>query len=136
MSVDSIASYVVDGVHKTPTYVAEGVPFLTVRNLTGTRAISFEGCRYVSTDDHHLFTRRTKPQRGDLLISKDGTIGVTRAVRTDQEFSIFVSVALVKPLTYELTDYLEIAFQSPQVQTQMVGVGSGLTRSCPQGPEG
>jgi type I restriction enzyme, S subunit len=125
--VDSLASAVVDGVHKTPTYVSEGIPFVTVRNLTAGKELSFEGCKYISQDDHDAFSARTKPQRGDILISKDGTIGVTRAVRTDREFSIFVSVALVKPLISEMTDYLELAFQAPQVQRQMTGVGSGLT---------
>ena len=61
-----------------------------------------------------------------LLITKDGTLGVVRAIRTDREFSIFVSVAMIKPVLYEMSDYLELALSSPQVQSQMVGVGSGL----------
>lgn len=125
-SVDSISSAVVDGVHKKPNYVDEGIPFVTVKNLTAGPGISFDGCRYVTEEDHRTFTKRTKPTRGDILISKDGTLGVTRAIRTDVEFSIFVSVAMVKPLDYRMTDYLEIAFSSPSVQKQMVGVGSGL----------
>ncbi len=60
------------------------------------------------------------------MITKDGTLGVTRAVRTDKVFSIFVSVALVKPIIYEMSDYLELAFSSPQMQEQMLGTGSGL----------
>lgn len=126
VSVDSIASAVVDGVHKTPDYLATGIPFVTVRSLTAGPGIDLSQGKFISEADHKLFTRRTAPQRGDILISKDGTIGVTRAVRTDDRFSIFVSVAMVKPLDYSMTDYLEIAFQSPQVQAQMVGVGSGL----------
>lgn len=126
MSVDSLARKVVDGVHKTPHYVEHGIPFITVRNLTAGRGISLESCKYIGEEDHRSYTERTKPQRGDILISKDGTLGVTRAIRTDAEFSIFVSVAMVKPVLYEMTDYLEIALSSPQVQRQMVGVGSGL----------
>lgn len=126
VSVDSLSLAVVDGVHKTPTYVDAGIPFITVRNLTAGRGISFDVTKFITPADHEMFTQRTKPERGDILISKDGTIGVTRAVRTDREFSIFVSVALVKPVTLELTDYLELALQSPHVQAQMVGVGSGL----------
>jgi type I restriction enzyme S subunit len=126
VSVDALSSAVVDGVHKTPMYVADGVPFVTVRSLTAGPGVDLTSGKFISPEDHTEFTRRTHPQRGDILISKDGTIGVTRAVRTDEEFSIFVSVAMVKPLLYEMTDYLEIALQSPQVQSQMVGVGSGL----------
>ncbi|MEX0833883.1 MAG: restriction endonuclease subunit S [Actinomycetota bacterium] len=125
-SVDSLAIRVVDGVHKTPIYRDSGVPFVTVRNLTAGPELSLDGARLISEEDHARFCMRAKPEEGDLLISKDGTIGVTRAVRTDQPFSIFVSVALVKPVFQAMTDYLELAFSSSQVQAQMIGVGSGL----------
>jgi len=121
-----LSSIVSDGVHKKPNYVENGIPFLTVRNLTAGEGISFDNCRFVTPADHKEFIKRTHPERGDLLISKDGTLGVVRAVRTDTVFSIFVSVALVKPTDREMTDYLELAFASPQVQQQMVGVGTGL----------
>lgn len=125
-SVDSLSLRVVDGVHKTPTYRETGIPFVTVRNLTAGPGLSLEGARFISEEDHARFCMRAKPERGDLLISKDGTIGVTRAVRTDQPFSIFVSVALIKPVFQTMTDYLELALSSPPVQEQMIGVGSGL----------
>lgn len=124
--VGLLASKVTDGVHKKPTYVDAGVPFLTVRNLTAGPGISFSECRYVTRADHNEFVRRTRPEYGDILISKDGTLGVVRAVRTKTVFSIFVSLALVKPVDRTMTDYLELAFGSPQVQQQMVGVGTGL----------
>jgi type I restriction enzyme S subunit len=126
MSVDSLATAVVDGVHRTPRYADLGIPFITVRNLTAGPEISFAQTKFITDEDHQQFTVRTKPERGDLLISKDGTIGVVRQVRTDREFSIFVSVALVKPILHDMSDYLEIALASPQVQRQMIGVGSGL----------
>lgn len=125
-SVDSLALRVVDGVHKTPTYRETGIPFATVRNLTAGPELSLEGARLISEEDHAQFCMRAKPERGDLLISKDGTIGVTRAIRTDRPFSIFVSVALIKPVLKTMTDYLELALSSPSVQEQMIGVGSGL----------
>jgi type I restriction enzyme S subunit len=125
-TVESIASKVVDGVHKKPSYVDEGVPFVTVKNLTAGPGISFGSLRYVTQNDHEKFIARANPERGDLLVSKDGTLGVIRAIRTDRVFSIFVSVALVKPILREISDYLEIAFSSPVMQVQMIPKGSGL----------
>jgi type I restriction enzyme S subunit len=124
--VGFLASKVTDGVHKKPNYVDTGVPFLTVRNLTAGPGISLSECRYVTEADHNEFIKRTHPEYGDILISKDGTLGVVRAVRTKTVFSIFVSLALVKPVDRTMTDYLELAFSAPQVQQQMVGVGTGL----------
>lgn len=126
MTVGSLSSKVVDGVHKKPDYQPSGVPFLTVKNLTAGPGIVFEDCKFVSEKDHAQFIKRTNPEFGDILISKDGTLGVTRAVRTRVPFSIFVSIALVKPIDRSMTSYLEYAFQSPLVQEQMTGVGTGL----------
>jgi len=125
-TVESLSMKVTDGVHKKPNYVAEGIPFVTVKNLTAGDGISFEELNYVTPEDHAEFCKRTHPERGDILISKDGTLGVVRLIETDRVFSVFVSVALVKPTSYDLSRYLVIAFESPVVQRQMVPKGSGL----------
>lgn len=126
VSADALSTKISDGVHKKPDYVAEGVPFIMVRNLTDGPGISFHDTRFVAQEDHEEYIKRTDPERDDILISKDGTLGVVRRVCTDRTFSIFVSVALVKPAVRSLAPFLEYAFQAPQVQEQMVGVGSGL----------
>ncbi|MBI2059417.1 MAG: restriction endonuclease subunit S [Nitrospirae bacterium] len=125
-SVDSLSTKVVDGVHKKPNYVSSGVPFVTVRNLTAGPGVDFKKLNHVTQKDHEEFIKRANPEQGDILISKDGTLGVVRVVKTDTEFSIFVSVALVKPVLYEMNDFLGISLSSPQVQAQMVPKGSGL----------
>jgi type I restriction enzyme S subunit len=125
-SVEQISTKVVDGVHKKPDYVSSGIPFVTVRNLTAGPGISFEKLNYITPEDHAEFVKRADPQRGDILISKDGTLGVVRAVECDTEFSIFVSVALVKPVVLETSPFFALALTAPQVQAQMVPKGSGL----------
>jgi type I restriction enzyme S subunit len=125
-SVEALSTKVVDGVHKKPNYVAAGIPFITVRNLTAGPGISFDQTNFVSVEDHAEFIKRTDPELGDVLISKDGTLGTVRAIRTDRVFSIFVSVAMIKPVIRTMTDFLEIAMMAPQVQSQMVPKGSGL----------
>ena len=125
-SVEQISTKVVDGVHKKPNYVEAGVPFVTVRNLTAGSGISFEKLHYITLKDHTEFIKRANPEPGDILVSKDGTLGVIRIIKTDVIFSIFVSVALVKPARRQMSNYLGITLSSPQVQVQMVPKGSGL----------
>ena len=125
-SVESLSTKVVDGVHKKPDYVSAGVPFVTVRNLTAGPGINLEDLNYVTKEDHESFSKRADPEQGDILISKDGTLGVVRVVRTKAIFSIFVSVAMIKPVLKQMSDYLGVALLSPQVQMQMVPKGSGL----------
>jgi type I restriction enzyme S subunit len=125
-SIANISKKVVDGVHKTPTYRSRGIPFLTVKNLTKGKNIDYSDVKYISREEHLELIQRTKPEKNDILITKDGTIGVTRKIREDIEFSIFVTLALVKPIDPDISDYLEIALSSPQIQNNMLRTGSGL----------
>jgi type I restriction enzyme S subunit len=124
--VGVLATRVTDGVHKKPNYIDSGIPFLTVKSLTAGKGISFEVNNFISEQDHEEFCKRTKPEKGDLLVTKDGTLGVVRMIDTDRVFSIFVSLALIKPKDHRMSPYLLYALQSPVVQKQMVGVGTGL----------
>lgn len=97
-----LSSTIVDGPHKTPMYVPSGIPFVTVKNMVSGR-LDFSNLQFVTPEDHAEFTRRCKPERGDVLYSKDGaTRGRPCLIDTDQEFSIFVSVALIKPIRDKL----------------------------------
>ncbi len=121
-----ICKKITDGVHKKPTYVPEGVPFIKINNLTESSGIAFSDVSYITREDHELFCKRTKPEKGDILITKDGTIGVVRVIETDIEFSIFVSVALIKPISNEITPYLKYVLISPLIQDQIKPKGAAL----------
>lgn len=103
--LEELTTHILDGPHITPNYLPEavpGIPFVTVKNMVSGR-LDFTGLRYVSEEDHLIFTRRCKPERGDVLYSKDGaTRGRPCLVDTDREFSYFVSVALIKPIREQL----------------------------------
>ena len=93
-TVLEIADLVTDGTHHTPDYAGSGVPFLSVKDVRHGK-VSFDDCKFISRDDHEALIQRCHPEPGDLLITKSGTIG-RLAIVPDREFSLFVSVALVK----------------------------------------
>lgn len=126
VSVVELAEKIADGVHKKPNYIIQGIPFITIKNLTSSKGIDFENVDYISETDHEVFIKRANPEADDILISKDGTLGVVRRVLDSRPFSIFVSVALVKLANKHYASYAEYAFSSEPVQNQMIGVGSGL----------
>ncbi len=126
VSVGDLASKVSDGVHKKPDYVENGVPFLTIKNMTAGPGLDFSDTKFVTQSDHEEFCKRTFPEKGDILVSKDGTLGVIRLVDTDKPFSIFVSIALIKLHDKRISNYMQYALESPVMQKQMIGVGSGL----------
>ena len=121
-----VCSVIRDGVHKRPNYVASGIPFITVENLTRGRRLDLNTSRFISQEDHLEFTKRIKPEFGDVLISKDGTLGVARMVDVNSEFSIFVSVAMMRPLREVLDGkFLRYFFDSSLFRRVMASKVSG-----------
>lgn len=85
-----------DGTHHTPKYTKSGVPFLRVTDIQD-EFIDWNNTKYVSKEEHEVLIKRVKPEKGDLLLSKNGTIGIPKIIDWDREFSIFVSLCLIKP---------------------------------------
>ncbi len=95
-SLDALTAKIVDGTHHTPTYVGQGVPFVSVKDIRD-GVIDFSNTKLIAEEEHRELSKRCFVERGDLLITKSGTIGRTAIVKTDTPFSLFVSVALLKP---------------------------------------
>ncbi|MBE9141716.1 restriction endonuclease subunit S [Planktothrix mougeotii] len=83
-----------DGTHDTPKYVSVGYPLITSKNLKN-GLIDFSEVSYISAEDHIAINKRSKVDKGDILLAMIGTIGNPVIVDVDQEFSI-KNVALFK----------------------------------------
>lgn len=88
-----VCRQIVDGTHFTPTYTREGVPFYSVENVT---ANDFKDVKFISNKDHELQNKRCNPERGDILMTRIGSLGDTRFIDWDVKASIYVSLALLK----------------------------------------
>ncbi|HIF9121232.1 TPA: restriction endonuclease subunit S [Photobacterium damselae] len=119
---------IVDGAHFTPTYVASGVPFLRVTDLTNMRSglINWGQVRYIPEKEHKELIKRAKANVGDVLLSKNGTIGLTKVIDWEEEFSFFVSLCLIKVKKNLSPYYFEAFFNSPIVDRQIT-FGSSRT---------
>ena len=107
-----------DGTHSTPKYTLTGIPFISVKDISS-GIIDFSNTKYISKEEHQKLSDRCHPQKGDLLLSKVGTTGIPALVTTDKEFSLFVSVALIKLTQNKFSnEFLVFMIQSPLVQEQ------------------
>ncbi|WP_270575802.1 restriction endonuclease subunit S [Flavonifractor plautii] len=107
-----------DGTHSRPQYVPSGIPFISVKDVSGGK-LDFSDCKYITEEEHRELYSRCNPERGDILLTKVGTTGIPVIVDTTDEFSLFVSVALLK-FNQELlfNEYLVCLINSPLVQKQ------------------
>ena len=129
-SMSELTTQIVDGVHHTPTYTSSGVPFIVVSDLTSGIGIDFNHTRFVSEAAHTGYAKRVEPRSGDVLVSKDGTLGVARIVPDRApRFSIFVSVALLRPQhRLCIANLLWSFFESGEFYRQLgaLSAGTGL----------
>jgi type I restriction enzyme S subunit len=122
----TVCFLITDGAHHTPKYEVEGVPFLSVKDVSG-GAIDFAGTRFISETAHRELCKRCKPEFGDILLTKVGTTGIAVTVDVDKEFSIFVSVALLKFSQAEIDRfYLRHLINSPFVKRQSADNTQGI----------
>ena len=124
----SILNKLTDGTHSTPKYVESGIPFISVKDVSS-GCLDFSNCKYITKEEHKELYERCNPEQGDILLTKVGTTGIPVIVDTNDEFSLFVSVALLKfnqNLLYN--EYLVHLINSPLVQKQATentkGVGN------------
>ncbi len=107
-----------DGTHSRPKYVASGIPFISVKDVSS-GILDFSNCKFITEEEHNELFKRCNPEYGDILLTKVGTTGIPVIVNTTDEFSLFVSVALLK-FNQELlyNEYLIHLINSPLVQRQ------------------
>lgn len=93
-----VAQPIIDGPHESPEKLDEGIPFVSAESVSK-GCIDFDKIwGYISHEDHARYSKRYKPQRGDILLVKLGaTTGTPAIVETDTDFNVWVPLAAIRP---------------------------------------
>ena len=114
------------GLTHTPTYVEQGRPFLSVRDISS-GVIDFSNCHYITEEEFNSLPNGARPKVGDLLFCRVGTIGkpVIIPENTD-EFGTFVSVGYLRKKSmvnnHYLKSWMENDYFMRQVYDNVAGV--------------
>ena len=82
-----------DGTHQTPEYVDSGIPFYSVEHVT---ADDFTNTKFISAAAYEAMPVERRIERGDILMTRIGSIGDCKLVDWDVKASYYVSLALLK----------------------------------------
>ncbi|WP_440945308.1 restriction endonuclease subunit S [Methanosarcina sp. T3] len=82
-----------DGTHQTPKYVECGIPFFSVENVTSG---DFTNTKFISENEHRFLTKSFKIEKGDILMTRIGSIGDCKFIDWNVDASFYVSLALLK----------------------------------------
>ncbi|MFM8293590.1 MAG: restriction endonuclease subunit S [Microcystaceae cyanobacterium] len=84
-----------DGTHDSPKYLADGIPFITQKNIRE-NGLTFENIKFISLDDHEKFYTRSNVAFGDILISMIGANRGMAAIVDDRRIFSIKNVGLIK----------------------------------------
>ena len=125
--LQGICEPITDGTHQTPVYSDSGYIFLSAKNVT-TGSIDWNNIIHIPESLHKELYSRIAPKKGDILLAKNGTIGVAAIVDRDCEFDIYVTLALLRTVNQLVSpQYLLRAIGSATVQSffedTLIGIG-------------
>ena len=78
-----ICSKITDWTHKTPTYLQDGVTFISAKNIIN-GGLDFSDVKYISEAEYQEIQKRCQTERLDILLSKSGSLGSPAIVRTEK----------------------------------------------------
>ena len=132
-TLDSVCKKITDGSHFSPKEDPGGQYRIgTVKDMVE-NDFDLKNCKKISKKDFNLLVKNgCKVEKGDVLFSKDGSIGNVIYFDKDYDLVLLSSIAILKSNTYQLSGkflyyYLKSNFSQYQVRRNFVS-GSALPR--------
>jgi len=127
--LEELCEFIKDGTHQTPQYTNDrinGFKFLSSKDVTSGK-ISWDNIKYITESLHYELYSKISPRRNDILLAKNGTIGIAALVDCDEIFDIYVSLAILRFYDGNNPTYLLCAINSDatkwQFESKIKGVG-------------
>ncbi|ELY2621655.1 restriction endonuclease subunit S [Cronobacter malonaticus] len=119
VKLQSIATKITDGEHKTPKRESAGQLLISARNIQD-GYLKLSDVDYVSDAEFQKLRNRCDPDSGDVLISCSGSIGRVCLVDENSKYVMVRSVALIKLMQdFVINKYMMYLLQSPLLQKEI-----------------
>jgi type I restriction enzyme S subunit len=129
--VESLEQFwtVIDCKHVTASFTTTGYPVASIREVQA-KYVNLGNCKY--TDKHFfdlLIERGRQPEDGDLIMSRNATVGEVAQVTKDHpQFAMGQDVCLLQRRDKDLSPtYLQALLQSPIIAEQLASTQVGST---------
>jgi type I restriction enzyme, S subunit len=130
VKLDNICSMITDGAHNSPSPTKHGYYFASVENIKNSQ-IDIESCTKISKNDYeHLVKGNCQPKKGDVLFSKDGTIGLSFVFQQDTDLVLLSSIAIIRTNSSCDSFFCNYSLQSEFLKKHLYSFvgGTGLKR--------
>lgn len=126
LKLSDICDEIFLGLTSKVDYVEQGgYPFIRATDIN-TGKLRFDNVKHISKTQHEKLTRKRLTKKGDVLVSKSGTLGTCAIVDVDIEFSTYESIITIQPKLGLLSNkFLLQILQDTNVQKRMIGTRVG-----------
>jgi type I restriction enzyme S subunit len=130
-NLSNVCEKITDGSHYSPKENLNGTnKIATVKNMQEYN-FDFDSCKKISDQDFKQLVKNScNPETGDVLLSKDGTMGLSMFFYNSQPLVLLSSIAILKP-NVGLNFYLKSFLSRSEIVDELIGghaSGSALPR--------
>ena len=131
--LEKFCDLITDGSHESPSEYLDGFYMPSVKDMTDS-GFDFSNCKRISKADYErLVANGCKPEIGDVLIAKDGSmLKYVLPVKENHNIVILSSIAILRPKKNVLSSsYLTYYFRQPRFVEQVIKsnqTGTGVPR--------
>lgn len=97
ITLEDICISIADGDHQPPPKSDNGIPFVTISNITNTNKLDFTDTMFVSQEYYDNLNDKRRAHTGDILYSVVGSFGIPVFIDKEQKFVFQRHIAILRP---------------------------------------
>ncbi len=127
--LSELCESIADGDHMPPPKSDDGIPFITISNVTEYHDIDFENTMYVPESYYNSLAEKRRPRKGDILYTVVGSYGIPVCIENDKKFVFQRHIAILRPNNAIVkSKYLFHAMQSTDFKIQADKLAKGAAQ--------
>lgn len=120
-----ITKLITDGAHFSPVPQEKGLPIGNVKDMRASN-FDYDNCTQILPEVFKLLVRQNcSPIKGDVLLSKDGTVGKVIHFEDDRQIVLLSSIAIIRVNEIIESNYMAWALQSQYFDKALYALLSG-----------
>lgn len=120
---------IADGDHQAPQKTENGIPFITISDVSATNQIDFSKTKFVSHSYYDGLNRKRKAQANDILYTVVGSFGIPVHIDNDRKFTFQRHIAILRPNPkIAMSKYIYHALRGSSVVKQAHSVATGAAQ--------
>ncbi len=124
--IESIAIEIVDCLHSTAKFIDDGFYCIDTNSMSDSE-ILFDKARFVSEETFNDRIRRLRPKQGDILFSREGTVGKVAVVPKNVELCLGQRMMMFRFIKEVSPEFIKLFLLSPVFKKQWKVKVSGTT---------